>query len=80
MVITMKYMARVENMIWLQNLGFRIRKYDFCVERFLKNESGVNVYGESNEIGFRDSKVFLASESRILNPEIQKYELNGFFL
>jgi hypothetical protein len=58
---------------WLLKIlkaGFRIRKYDFFVERFVKNKSGVKKYGESNEISFRDSKNFLASESRILNPKI----------
>jgi hypothetical protein len=67
-------------MIWLQNPGFRIRKQDFCVERFLKNRTGVKEYRESNEIYFMDSKIFVASESWIQNPKIQKYELNDFFV
>uniref|UniRef100_A0AC35FJC9 MHC class II antigen beta chain n=1 Tax=Panagrolaimus sp. PS1159 TaxID=55785 RepID=A0AC35FJC9_9BILA len=59
------------------NLGFRILGYNFCVERFLKYGSGVNEYGESNEIAFKDSEIFADSESRIQNQKIQKYELNG---
>jgi hypothetical protein len=49
--------------------GFRIPKYDFFVERFLKNKSDVKKYGDHDEIYGEDSKYDMASESRIQNPK-----------
>ena len=62
-----KFMYRVPRIL---KAGFRIRKYDFFVERFLKNGSCVKKYGDHDEIYGEDSKYDLASEFRIQNPKI----------
>jgi hypothetical protein len=66
-MILMKFKYRVPR---IQKAGFRIQKYDFFVELFLKNESCAKIYGDHDEIYGEDSKYDLASESRIQNPNV----------
>jgi hypothetical protein len=69
-MILMKFSYRVSRIL---KAGFRIRKYDFFVERFLKNQSGVKTYGVYGEIYGEDLKYDLASES-----EDVTFALNDF--